>query len=203
MTAGIIAATVIGVTVLLLSIPLDLTFRLGVGEQPAFRFGFRWFFGLVKKDSGGKKKRDEARKQADEQRRRGRKRSGGRGQSLLGVLRFAEFLPDVWRLVRGVLRNIKVRSLSADLVIGLDDPADTALIVASLWTPVLLMLPSHAHAVRLQPSFDDGAVIAGQACMELRLRPIRIVPPIVRFGFSRSGRRLLGGLISGRWRRKS
>jgi len=93
----------------------------------------------VKKDTGGKKKRDEARKQADEQRRRGRKRRGGRGQALLGVLHFAEFLPYIWRLVRGVLRNIKVRSLSVDLTVGLDDPADTALLVGTMWTPVLLM----------------------------------------------------------------
>jgi len=203
LTAGIIAAIVVGVIVLLLSIPLDFTFRLGTGEQPASRFGFRWFFGLVKKDFGGKKKRDEARKQAYEQRRRGRKRRGGRGQALLGVLRFAEFLPDIWRLVRGVLRNIKVRSLSVDLTVGLDDPADTALFVGSLWAPLILMIPSWAHAVRLQPSFDDGPVLRGNAHAELRLRPIRIVPPILRFGFSRSGRRLLGGLISGRWRRKS
>lgn len=203
MTAGIIAAIIVGVTVLLLSIPLELTLRLGTGEQPGLRLAFRWFFGLVNKEFGGKKKRGEASKQADDQRRPGRKRRGVRGQALLGVLRFSEFLPDVWRLVRGIIGRVRIKSLSAELVIGLDDPADTALVVASLWTPVLLMFPSHAHAVRLQPSFDDGAVFAGQACMELRLRPIRIVPPIVRFGFSRSGRRLLGGLISGRWRRKS
>jgi len=202
LTAGIIAAIVVGVIAFLLSIPLDFTVRLGTGEQPALRFGFRWFFGLVKKDLGGRKKRDEAKKQADEQRRRGRKNRGGRGQALLGVLHFAEFLPDIWRLVRGVLRNIKVRSLSVDLTVGLDDPADTALFVGSLWTPFLLMSQSSTHVVRLQPSFDDGPVLHGNAHLVLRLRPIRIVPPIVRFGCSRTGIRLLRGLISGRWRKE-
>ncbi len=201
MTAGIIAAIVVGVIVLLLSIPLDVSLRLRIGEQPPFGFGLRWFFGLVKKDFAGKK-RDGEKKRAD-LRKAGKKPKVRRGRGVLGLVRFADFLPDIWRLVRGILRRVRIKSLSADLAIGLDDPADTALVVASLWTPILLMFPSHAHAVRLQPSFDDGVVFAGHACMELRLRPIRIVPPIVRFGCSRSGRRLLGGLISGRWRRKS
>jgi len=201
LTAGIIAAIVVGVIVLLLSIPLDIGFRLRIGEQPPFQFGFRWFFGLVRKDFAGKK-RDGKKKQAD-LRKAVKKPGARRGRGLLGLIRFAEFLPDIWRLVRGILRRVRIRSLSADLVIGLDDPADTALVVASLWTPVLMMIPSYAHAVRLQPSFDDGVVFEGHARMELRLRPIRMVPPIVRFGFSRSGRKLLGGLISGRWRKKS
>jgi len=201
LTAGITAAIVVGVIILLLSIPLDVTFRLGIGERPPVRFGFRWFFGLVKKDLAGKKR--EGRKKQDRLRKATKKPKARGGRGVLGLVQFAEFLPDIWRLIRGILRRIRIKSLSADLVIGLDDPADTALVVATLWTPFLLLCPSHAHAVRLQPSFDDGAVFSGHACIELRLRPIRIVPPIVRFGCSRSGRRLLGGLISGRWRRKS
>ncbi len=200
MTAGIIAAIVVGVIVLLLSIPLNFTSRLGTGEQPGLRLGFRWFFGLVNKEFGGKKKRGEESKQTDLRKRARRRRRSG---ALLGFLRFTRFLPDVWRLVRGVLRHVKVKRLNVDLAIGLDEPADTALVVGSLWMPVLLMSRSSAHAVRLQPSFDDGPVLRGHAHMVLRLRPIRIIPPILRFGFSRTGRSLIGGLISGRWRRKN
>jgi len=155
--------------------------------------------GLRREEEAGR------REQADrpEEESQEEKRREGRSGVLLGFLRFTRLLPDVWRLVRGVLSHIKIKSLSVDLTVGLDDPADTALFVGSLWAPILLMRPSYAHAIRVTPSFEDGVVLTGRAHLELRLRPIRIVPPILRFGCSRSGRRLLGGLISGRWRRKS
>jgi len=199
LAAGIIAAIVIGavvgVTVLLLSIPLDLSFRLGTGERPAVRFGLRWFFGLVKKDS--------ARPENDAGRQKKRAaKAQGRKRGLHDLLGLAGWLPDVWPLLRGVLRRVRVEEVEVDLVIGLDDPADTALFVGSLRAPALLLPSSSSYAISIQPCFDDGVVFQGHARLVLRLRPILIVPPIARFGCSRSGRRLLGDLFLRRWRRK-
>lgn len=200
MAAGIIAAIVIGAVVgfivLLLSVPLDLRFRLQTGERPAVRFGLRWFFGLVKKDFGRPKK-DPRRQRRRVARARRRKWRPG---DLLGL---AGSIPDAWPLVRGVLRQVRLRELEADLLIGLDDPADTALFVGSLQAPALLLPSSPAYRISIRPCFDDGLVFQGHACLVLRVRPIGVVPPVVRFGFTRSGRRLLGSLFTSRWRRKS
>ena len=200
MAAGIIAAIVIGavvgVIVLLLSVPLDLSFHLRTGERPAVRFGLRWFFGLVKKDFGGPKKdaRGQPKRVARTQRRK-----WGPGD----LLELAGWIPDAWPLVRGVLRQVRLRELEADLVIGLDDPADTALFVGSLQAPALLLASSSAYEISIRPCFDDGLVAQGRARLVFRVRPIGIVPPVVRFGCTRSGRRLLGSLFTSRWRRKS
>ncbi len=199
MTAGIIAAIVIGavvgVTVLLLSVPLDLSFRFRTGERPAVRFGLRWFFGLVKKDF--------ARPEKDARRPRKRAaRAQGRKWGLRDLQGLAGLAPDVWPLVRGVLRRVRIAEFEVDLVIGLDDPADTALFVGALRAPALFLPSASSYAISIQPCFDDGLVFQGHARLALRLRPIMIVPSVVRFGCSRSGRRLLGDLFLRRWRRK-
>lgn len=188
MTAGIIAAIAVGVIIFLLSIPLDLSFYLGIRERLDFRVSLRWFFGLVKKDFGRQKK--QAKKRA------------GRSRAFVDLLRIRGLLPKILRLLKDVFRHIRIRDLRIDFTMGLDDPADTALIVGSLWLPAFLLSRSLPYSIRLQPSFDDGPVFQGYAHVVLRLRPIQLVPALVRFGCSRAALRLLGVLISGRWKRK-
>ena len=188
MTAGIIAAIAVGVIIFLLSIPLDLSFYLGIRERLDFRVSLRWFFGLVKKEFGRQKK--QAKKRA------------GRRWAFTDLLRIRGLLPKILRLLRDIFRHIRIRDLRIDFRIGLDDPADTALFVSSLWLPVLLLSPSLPYVIRLQPAFDNGPVFQGYAHVVLRLRPIQLVPALVRFGCSRAALRLLGVLISGRWKRK-
>ena len=188
MTGGLIAAIVVGVIIFLLSIPLDLSFYLGVRERLDFRVSLRWFFSLVKKEFGRQKKQA--------------KKRSGRSWAFTDLLRIRGLLPKILRLLRDVFRHIRIRDLRIDFRIGLDDPADTALFVSSLWLPAFLLGLSLPYAIRLQPSFDDGPVFQGYAYVMLRLRPIQLVPAIIRFGCSRAALRLLGVLISGRWKRK-
>ena len=192
MTAGIIAAIAVGVIIFLLSIPLDLSFYLGIRERLDFRVSLRWFFGLVKKDFGRQKK--QAKKKA--------KKRAGRSWAFVDLLRIRGLLLKILRLLKDVFRHIRIRDLRIDFTMGLDDPADTALIVGSLWLPIFLLRSSLPYSIRLQPSFDNGPVFQGYAHVVLRLRPIQLVPAIIRFGCSRAALRLLGVLISGRWKRK-
>jgi hypothetical protein len=188
LTAGVIAAIVVGVIVFLLSVPLELSLHLAVRERLDFHVSLGWFFSLVKKEFGRQKK--QAKKRA------------GRGWSFIDLLRIRGLLPKILRLLKDVFRHIRIRDLRVDFRIGLDDPADTALFTGSLWLPVFLLGLTSPYAIRLQPSFDNGPVLQGYAYVVLRLRPIQLVPAIVRFGCSRATLRLLGVLISGRWKRK-
>jgi len=188
LTAGVIAAIVVGVIVFLLSIPLELSFYLGVRERLDFHVSLEWFFSLVKKEFGKQEK--QAKKRA------------GRGWTFFDLLRIRGLLPKILRLLKDVFRRIRIRDLRVDFRIGLDDPADTALFIGSLWLPVFLLGLTSPYAIRLQPSFDSGPVFQGYACVVLRLRPIQLVPAIVRFGCSRAALGLLGVLISGRWKRR-
>jgi hypothetical protein len=188
LTAGVIAAIVLGVIIFLLSIPLELSLHLAVRERLDFHVSLGWFFSLVKKEFGRQKK--QAKKRA------------GRGWSFIDLLRIRGLLPKILRLLKDVFRHIRIRDLRVDFRIGLDDPADTALFTGSLWLPVFLLGLTSPYAIRLQPSFDNGPVLQGYAYVVLRLRPIQLVPAIVRFGCSRAALRLLGVLISGRWKRE-
>ncbi len=188
MTGGIVAAIVVGIIIFLLSIPLDLSFHLRVRERLEFRFSLTWFFSLVKKEFGRK--------------RRAAKKRAQRSWAFTDFLRIRGLLPQILRLLKDVVKRIRIKELTIDFAIGLDDPADTALLVGSLWLPAFLLSPSSPYSIRLQPSFADGTVFRGYAHVILRLRPIHLVPAIARFGCSRVALRLLGLLISGRWKRK-
>jgi hypothetical protein len=188
LTAGVIIAIAVGVIVFLLSIPLELDFYLRVRERPDFGVTLRWLFSLVKKEFGGQKKQV--------------KKSAGRGLTFTDLLRTRGLLPKILRLLRDVFRRIRIRDLGVDFRIGLDDPADTALSIGFLWLPAFLLGLASPYSIRLQPAFDDGPVFQGYAYVVLRLRPIQLVPAVVRFGCSRAGLRLLGVLISGRWKRR-
>jgi hypothetical protein len=188
LTAGIIAAITIAVIVFLLSIPLELSFHLGVREELDFHVRLGWFFSLVKKEFGRHKK--QAKKRA------------GRGWTFIDLLRIRGLLPKTVRLLKDVFRCIRIRDLRVDFRMGLDDPADTALFVGSLWLPTFLLGLTSPYTIRLQPSFDNGPVFQGYAYVALRLRPIQLVPAIARFACSRAAVRLLGALVSGRWKRK-
>lgn len=188
MTAGIIAAIVVGVIVFLLSIPLDLRFYLGVRERLDLRVSLRWFFSLVKKEFGRQKKQA--------------KKRVGRSWTFIDLLRIRGLLPKILRFLNDVFRHIRIRDLRIDFTVGLDDPADTALFVSSLRLPVFLIRSSLPCSITLQPSFDNGLVFRGYAYVVLRLLPIQLVPALVRFGCSRAAIGLLGVLISGRWKRR-
>jgi len=198
--AGVIAAIVVGFVVFLFSIPLDLSIRLEIRERRALRFGFAWFFGLVKKEFGGDKQQGRRRKPrvAGEQVRK----KPGRRWTFVDLLLIRGLASAVLRLLRDVSRRVRLKHLSIDFVAGLDDPADTALVVGSLWVPAFLLNQSSSHVVRLQPSFEGGPVLQGDARVVLRVRPIHLVPPIVRFVCSRPAIRLLRFIVSSRWKRK-
>jgi len=198
--AGIIAAIVVGVIVLLLSVPLDLSIRLEVREKTALRFGFAWLFGLIKKESGGDRKQGEQKRRFASKERA--KKKPRERWAFVDLLRIRGLVPSVLRLLRDVLRRVKVKHLKVDFLAGLGDPADTALVVGSVWLPVFLISQSSPHTLRLQPSFDGGPVLQGHAHLVLRVRPIRLMPPIVRFVCSRPALRLLRLMVSSRWKRK-
>jgi hypothetical protein len=198
--AGIIAAIAVAVIVLLLSVPLDLSIRLEIREKPALRFGFAWLFGLIRKESGGDRKQGERKRRVPSKERA--KKKPRQRWAFVDLLRIRGLVPGVLRLLRDVLRRVRIKHLSVDFLAGLGDPADTALVVGSVWLPVLLLSQSSSHAVRLQPSFDGGPVLQGHAHLVLRVRPIRLMPPIVRFVCSRPALRLLRLMVSSRWKRK-
>lgn len=182
------------ILVLILCVPLDLVLRADVYGRPKFRLRLSWLFGLVSKELTGRKKPKE--KKVIEEKRKPRKRMKD-AKAIFAILRTRGLLKQIKRLLRDVLSSFKIRDLGADFRVGLGDPADTGLLFA-LIGPATVLFP---HGIRVEPSFEDEAVFEGYSYGTLRLQPIQLVTPFVRFVFSLATLRVIKKLVLTKWRK--
>lgn len=180
-----------GLTIFVLCVPLDAALNIDTSGRPKSRLRLVWLFGLVSKEVKREKKKPEKKR---------KRRIGFR--TISRILRIKGLLRQVKDLVRDVIGQLKIRELAVNLKLGLDNPADTGFVFASIGaiTP-LLSLPSQ-YQLRVQPSFYDEAVFEGYLHGVLRLWPIKLVRPFVRFVFSLATLRVVKVLVLSKWKRK-
>ena len=103
------------------------------------------------------------------------------------------------RLARGVWRRLNFKSLEADLVIGLDDPADTFYVFTVLESLNRALDYCQPYPIKLWTSFM-GATLEFYTSGRLQVYPVRLIPPFLGFLFSMPVFRLIRQLISDRWK---
>ena len=175
-------AGLLALIILLLSVPIDLAFSLEVYGRPKFRARFSWLFGLLSRDIKGKKKKDAALKKAVKKKAGKKKRGGGRK-----ALRLLTTRGLIWRLkalILGILRRLEFRDFRMDFRGGLENPVDSAMVFSLIWPAYLFLGPAFGRHVNLQVSFEGVAFLEGYCQGAVRLRPIRLAPPLARFIFS-------------------
>ncbi|MES0278634.1 MAG: hypothetical protein ABUK03_02680 [Dehalococcoidales bacterium] len=175
-------AGLLALIVLLLSVPTDLAFSLEVYGRPKFRARFSWFFGLLSRDIKGRKKKDAALKKAVKKKAGKKKRGGGR--KALRLLSTRGLIRRLKALILGILRRLEFREFRMDFRGGLENPADSAIVFSLIWPAYLFLGPSFGRHVNLQVSFEGVAFLEGYCQGAVRLRPIRLSPPLARFIFS-------------------
>ena len=200
----------IALTILVLCIPVDLFLRLESWGKPVLRFKVEWLFGRVRKSFRTGEAREHTsrsgrkKKPSEEKEKTGKKRRPSRDAG--GLVWRIIHIPGLWqsieRLVRGVFRCFSVRRLSVDFSVGLDDPADTALLVGPASEAVMFADRWSPHSFRLTPVFRDDAVLEGEAMLDIRLYPIRTVTAGLAFLFSPSTVRTVVMLVRWKCRRK-
>jgi len=182
-----------GLVIFVLCVPVDAVLNLDTSERPRFKLRLRWLFGLVTKEiTKGKKK--------PEVKRKPRKRRHG-VRSAFEILRTKGLLRQLKVLVKDILHCLRIRDFTMDFRVGLDDPADTGLLFAVIGPANLFLGPSFSHHIKLQPSFGGEAILEGYCYGMVRLRPIRLSVPLLRFIFSLAAVRTAKVLISGKWKR--
>ena len=184
--------------VLVLCIPLDLTLHIDIHGRLKVRTRLVWLFGLVSKEirRGEKKPRDKSREAREKRKPRKKKRNV---KTVFQILRTKGLLKQFKRLLKDILTRFKIRDLRVNLRIGLDNPADTGLLFAIIG-PITSLLKSPQH-IRLQPAFDE-AVLEGDLSGAVRLQPIQLVVPLLRFTLSIPTMRALKTLVLTKWKRK-
>ncbi len=194
-----ILAGLAGLVILVLCVPLDMAFRVDVYGKPKLRLRLVWLFGLVSKELGREKKR--AREKKEVLKEKPKKKRRARSGTIFKILRVRGLLAQFKSLLRGVIRSFRISQLEANFRVGLDNPADTGFLLAVIGPATLFLNRSFPHRIRVQPSFTE-AVFEGFSSGNLSLRPIQLVPPIVRFVFSLATIRVLKVLALTKWKRK-
>jgi hypothetical protein len=190
----------IALVVLLLCVPFDLELQAEVHASPKYRVRWAWFFGLLSREiQTGKKGAGKI-----------AARPTGKGSTLSEQIRRLKAMIRLLR-TKGLLRQIKillvdtrhkirVRRLEADLTIGLDDPSETFWLFA-IAQPVNLILRRYwPHHIRLTPSFAEP-IFDGHVVGAVRVFPILLAPPAIRFIFSPPAFRMLKMAVWNRWKR--
>jgi len=187
--------------VLALCVPLNMVVRVGMDEKPKSSLRLVWLFGLVSKEITKAKKKPEEERRVTEGKRKPRKRKI-KARTILKILRTRGLLRQLKRLLKDILRRLKIRNLAADITVGLGDPADTGLLFALIGPATFFLGSSRIHDIRVQPSFEDEAVFKGYLSGAVRLLPIQLVIPSLRFVFSLVTIRVVRTLVVSKWRRK-
>jgi len=187
--------------VLILCIPLEMVVRVDADGRPRFRMRLVWLFGLVSKEITKAKKKPEEERRVAEGKRKLRKRKI-KARTILEILRTRGLLRQVKGLLKDILRRLEIRDLTADITVGLGDPADTGLLFAFIGPATFFLGSSRIHDIRVQLSFEDEAVFKGYLSGAVRLLPIQMVIPLLRFVFSLATIRVVKTLAVSKWRRK-
>jgi hypothetical protein len=98
-------------------------------------------------------------------------------------LRLARAVP---RLLGDLLGHLRVDRIDAVCEFGFDDPCDTG-VVFGLLSPLAHIVPSVSPAhVELRPVFEV-ACLSGDIDATVRVTPVRLIPPAVRFAWRALG----------------
>ena len=188
-----------GLAILILWIPLDMVFQVDVHGRPKLRLRLVWLFGLVSKELGREKKKAGEEKVPKEKPKKKKRRA--QFGTILKILKVRGLLGQFKDLLKGIIGSFRISQLEADFKIGLDNPADTGLLLAVIGPATFWLGRYFPGQVRVRPSFTE-ATLGGYASGHLSLRPIKLIPPLLRFVFSLTTIRVLKVLALTKWKKK-
>ena len=195
-------ASLVVLIILVLCVPIEMSFHTEVYGRPKFKTRLSWLFGLVNKELERKKKKPDGDDKTTEGKRKSKKWRIKAG-TLLQIIKSKDFLKHLCSFIRGIICRLKIQDLNVNLKIGLDDPADTGILFATVGAATTLLSSRWHHQVHLEPSFEDEFVFEGNICGTIKLIPIQLAPTFIRFIFSFSTLRVMKMLFLSRFKRSA
>jgi hypothetical protein len=202
----------IALTALFMCIPVDFGLRIEAHGKPSAGFTLGWLFGRVKKTfrSGGdgdepsRAAREEKKEARKREKKQGKRRSPDKDSAALvwRILHIRGLARSIRLLARRLFKCFRLRSLFVDFRVGMEDPADTALVVGTVSQAAMFADMFTTYDFRVIPAFENEWYLEGEGGLDLRLYPIQLVPPVLAFLFSPSTLRVAGTLIRWKTRRK-
>ena len=165
--------------VILLAMPVTLTYQFSWKETPSANLRLNWAFGLVRADVSpdlakpGPDKPDATRKKAA---RRGK--STGR-KNFMAAIRQAPFRRRMLRFVTDLWRTIHKKNVQLLVRLGLGDPADTGQLWAVLGPLSGMLARLRDIRVTIEPDFLD-ATLEVDSSGTIRMIPLQVA--VIVFG---------------------
>ncbi len=141
-----------------LCVPLDISLSFDTTRSQKLRLRVTWLFGFLRVHPPGFGK-----KAAKPQGKKVKKAKGVRKRDLrmvFEILRVKGMGGAIARFIRRILLRLEIPHLRGELVIGLDDPADTGILMAVLMPACILLNTLSGRFFMVRPSFG-GAVLNG------------------------------------------
>ncbi len=154
----------------LLIIPVDLSFYLEKEETLNYQAKLYLLFGFVTIDMHREEKKAEKRVLP--------KKKKNAKADLMSLFRRKAFIKRLIQLIVDLLYSCRIKELNLHCRIGLGDPADTGTLVGILW-PLLLPWKNTI----LKTDFQE-AVFEGYCKAQIRIFPIQIIGYLLAFIFS-------------------
>lgn len=196
-------------TVLLLCIPVDVDLRLEVYGKATLHLRLEWLFGRVRKTfRSGEGRKAPARPKPEKKVGKPREKAGkargaaDTGRLLWSLVRVHGLFESVVRLFGRLLHSFSLRRLYLDFRAGLEDPADTALLLGPVCLKAMCADLWARDSIRLVPAFEGEPFLEGEGGIGVRLYPISAVPPLLAFLFNPSTLKTLIVLANWKWRRR-
>jgi hypothetical protein len=150
-------------------VPLDISLSFDTTRSEKLNLRVAWLFGFlrVRKSKFGKKP-------AQPQDKKEKKAEGVRMQDLrlvFQILRVKGMGRAITRFARGIFVRLEILDLRGELIMGLDDPADTGILMAVLMPASVIVNTLSGKFLMVRPSFG-GAVLDGNGEAIVRLSPI-------------------------------
>lgn len=183
---------ILALTISLLAVPVNLVYALRKDDVWRGRLLVYWMFGLVRVSvRPGRRKAPRPSKRRRKRREMivsGAKGSVRRRHDVLAILRTRGLLRALIRLLRDLLRSLRPRRLRVELVIGLEDPADTGRL-AGVLAPLRLLLGKRTLgrdsnvSIDVTPDFS-GPRLQGYSCASVQFVPLELIAIVIGFLFS-------------------
>ncbi len=157
-------------SLVLLIIPVDLSFSLEKDETLHYQAKLYLLFGFVTIDMSREG-------QKAEERVLPKKKKSGKAH-IMPLFRRKEFIQRLIQLILDLLYSCRIKELNLYCRIGLGDPADTGRLLGILWP---LLLPWENTI--LKTDFQE-AVFEGYCKAKIRIFPIKIIGNLLAFIFS-------------------
>lgn len=176
----------LSLVVILLAMPLSLTYRFSWKETPSASFRLNWAFGLVRADvSPDLAKHEPDKPEAARKKAARRGKSRGKKTNFMAAIRQPSFRRRMLRFVSDVWRAIHKKNVRLLVRLGLGDPADTGQLWAVLGPISGLLARVRDIRIAVEPDFLDSTLEVDSSGT-IRMIPLRMAILMIGLLFSPS-----------------